>query len=154
MYEEVQASWLTEFIPSICTSAFWGQIQFPCSPRGMQPLKFLLDFSQLLSSHLEGVAASVRSQFWEPSFTFGAQKSLMAMTFLVYWYGRRYFDFIPLRCYLGLSQWLMGKESICNAGDVRDAGSIPGSGRREWQPTPVFLPGESHGQRSLAGYSS
>ena len=24
--------------------------------------------------------------------------------------------------------------------------------RREWQPTPVFLPGESHGQRSLAGY--
>ena len=25
--------------------------------------------------------------------------------------------------------------------------------RREWQPTPVFLPGESHGQRGLAGYS-
>jgi len=25
--------------------------------------------------------------------------------------------------------------------------------RREWQSTPVFLPGESHGQRSLAGYS-
>ena len=25
--------------------------------------------------------------------------------------------------------------------------------RREWQPTPVFLPGKSHGQRSLAGYS-
>ena len=25
--------------------------------------------------------------------------------------------------------------------------------RRVWQPTPVFLPGESHGQRSLAGYS-
>ena len=24
--------------------------------------------------------------------------------------------------------------------------------RREWQDTPVFLPGESHGQRSLAGY--
>ena len=27
------------------------------------------------------------------------------------------------------------------------------SWRRNWQPTPVFLPGESHGQRSLAGYS-
>ena len=26
--------------------------------------------------------------------------------------------------------------------------------RKKWQPTPVFLPGESHGQRSLAGYSS
>ena len=25
--------------------------------------------------------------------------------------------------------------------------------RRAWQPTPVFLPGESHGQKSLAGYS-
>ena len=25
--------------------------------------------------------------------------------------------------------------------------------RRAWQPTPVFLLGESHGQRSLAGYS-
>ena len=25
--------------------------------------------------------------------------------------------------------------------------------RREWQPTPVFLPGEFHEQRSLAGYS-
>ena len=26
-------------------------------------------------------------------------------------------------------------------------------GRRKWQPTPVFLPGESHGHRSLVGYS-
>ena len=25
--------------------------------------------------------------------------------------------------------------------------------RRKWQPTPVFLPGEFHGQRSLAGYN-
>ena len=25
--------------------------------------------------------------------------------------------------------------------------------RRKWQPTPVFLPGESNGQRSLVGYS-
>ena len=33
--------------------------------------------------------------------------------------------------------------------------SIPGSGRSpgEGDPTPVFLPGESHGHRSLAGYS-
>ena len=41
--------------------------------------------------------------------------------------------------------------------DVRDLDSIPelarspGGGRGS--PTPVFLPGESHGQRSLAGYS-
>ena len=30
-------------------------------------------------------------------------------------------------------------------------GKIPW--KRAWQPTPVFLPGESHGQRNLAGYS-
>ena len=30
-------------------------------------------------------------------------------------------------------------------------GKIPW--RREWQPTPVFLPGEFHGQRSLEGFS-
>ena len=38
-----------------------------------------------------------------------------------------------------------------------DLGFIPGSGRfprrREWLPTPVSLPRESHGQRSLEGYS-
>jgi len=46
------------------------------------------------------------------------------------------------------------KNSARKAGDL---GSIPGLGRfpqrREWQPTPVSLPGEFHGQRSLAGYS-
>ena len=30
-------------------------------------------------------------------------------------------------------------------------GKIPW--RRKWSPTPVFLPGESHGQRGLVGYS-
>ena len=47
-----------------------------------------------------------------------------------------------------------GKESACNAGDpalIPGSGKIPG--RREWQPTPVFLPGEFHGQRSLECYS-
>ena len=42
------------------------------------------------------------------------------------------------------------------AGDIRDSGSIPGWGRPPrgtGQPTLVFLPGESHGQRSLVGYS-
>ena len=46
---------------------------------------------------------------------------------------------------------LDGKESACNARD-------PGSGEeepleKEWLPTPVFLPGEFHVQRSLVGYS-
>ena len=46
------------------------------------------------------------------------------------------------------------KEPACNAGDL---GSVPGLGRfpwrREWQPTPVFLPGEFHRPKSLVGYS-
>ena len=41
-----------------------------------------------------------------------------------------------------------GKESPFNA---EDPGSIPW--RREWQSTPIFLPGEFPGQRSLLGYS-
>ena len=41
-----------------------------------------------------------------------------------------------------------GKESACNAGDL---GLIPGLRRRYWQPTSVFLPGKSCGQRSLWG---
>ena len=48
---------------------------------------------------------------------------------------------------------LAGKESACNAENTRGMDSIPGSGRRKWQPTPGSLRGKSHGQRSLAGYS-
>ena len=42
------------------------------------------------------------------------------------------------------------------AGDIRDSVQSMGQKdplRRAQQPTPVFLPGESHGERSLAGYS-
>ena len=51
---------------------------------------------------------------------------------------------------------LVVKNPPANARDIRDVGSIPGSGRSlggAWQPTPVFLPRESHGQRSLMDYS-
>ena len=52
---------------------------------------------------------------------------------------------------------LVVKNPPANAGDIRDTCSTPGSGKTPWrrarQPTPLFLPGESHGQRSLAGYS-
>ena len=51
---------------------------------------------------------------------------------------------------------LVVKNLPVNAGDVRQrfdpwVGKIPW--RRAWLPTPVFLPGESYGQRSLADYS-
>ena len=56
---------------------------------------------------------------------------------------------------MGLPSWLSGKESACQC---RRHGFSPWirkiPWRRQWQPTPVFLPGESHGPRCLAGYSS
>ena len=56
------------------------------------------------------------------------------------------------------SQVALGvKNPLANAGDIRDMGSIPGSGRSTGEgngnPTPVFLPGEFPGQRSLVGYN-
>ena len=51
----------------------------------------------------------------------------------------------------------MVKNPSANAGGIKLVGSVPGSGRSpggvRGHPTPVFLPGESHGQRNLVGYS-
>ena len=51
---------------------------------------------------------------------------------------------------------LIGKESACQCRRHQrpEFNSWVGkfSWRRAWQPTPVFMPGESHGQRSLVGY--
>ena len=50
-----------------------------------------------------------------------------------------------------------GNVSACNARDLGSTwvrslvGKIPW--RRKWQPTPAFLPGKSHGWRTLVGYS-
>ena len=59
----------------------------------------------------------------------------------------------------GLSRLPSGsvvKNPPADAGDARDAAFHPWVRKvhwgRRWQPTPVFLPGKSHGQRSLAGY--
>ena len=55
---------------------------------------------------------------------------------------------------MGFPGGIGGKELT---GDIRDMGLTPRvrkiPWRRAWQPTSVFLPGESHGQRSLVGYS-
>ena len=54
---------------------------------------------------------------------------------------------------MGLPWWLSGKEPACQCrrrGFGPWVGKIPW--RKKWQPTPVFLPEKSHGQRNLAGY--
>ena len=57
----------------------------------------------------------------------------------------------------GLLRWHSGKESTCQCRRCKRrrfdpwVRKIPWS--RKWQPAPVFLPGESHRQRKLVGYS-
>ena len=51
----------------------------------------------------------------------------------------------------------MVKNPPANAGDIKRHGFDPWvrkiPWRRKWQYTPVLVPGKSHGQRSLVGYS-
>ena len=60
--------------------------------------------------------------------------------------------------YGGFPGYASGKEPACQCRRRKRRGFDPWVGkmpwRRKWQPTPVLLPGESHGQRSLVGYSS
>ena len=62
--------------------------------------------------------------------------------------------FWPVQVFSGGSS---GKESLCQCRRHKRLGFDPWVGkipwRRAWQPTPAFLPGEFHGQRSLVGYS-
>ena len=72
---------------------------------------------------------------------------------VLYFIGLLWLKYITcLHTYIRLSWWLSGKESTCQSRRHEFdpwVGKIPW--RRRWQPIPVFLPGESHGQRSLAG---
>ena len=95
MYGEIQASELTEFIPFICTSAIRGQILvfFLFTLRIGRCVLLALANSSVITM---GVETPVGPQFWEPSFTFRGQKSLMVVTFVVYWYGKIYFHLMHL----------------------------------------------------------
>ena len=59
---------------------------------------------------------------------------------------------------ISLPRWLSGQESTCQCRRHKRhqfnpwVRKIPW--KRKWQPTPVFLPGKSHGQKSLVDYSS
>ena len=62
-------------------------------------------------------------------------------------------DFLTAEC----DTWYIGKESACQCRRHRRCGFHPWSEkicwRRKWQPTPVFFPGKSYGQRRLEDYS-
>ena len=65
---------------------------------------------------------------------------------LIFWTQEKFLSFSRT----GFPNGSSGKESACNAGDSKDRFT---PWKRKWQTTPVFLPGESHRQRSLVGYS-
>ena len=72
-------------------------------------------------------------------------------TFYTHWF---YLDIIKR---VGFPGGASGKEPTCQCRRRKRRGFDPWVGKipwtRAWQPTPVFLHGESHGQRSLEGYS-
>ena len=70
------------------------------------------------------------------------------MCLLELWFSQCACPVVGLLGHMGFPGGSDSKESTCNAGDPD---LIPW--RKEWLPTPVFLPGEFQGQRSLVGYS-
>ena len=94
-------------------------------------------------SRLQSMGSKRVGQTW---FSHGVSKSQI---------GLRDFAFVLYTHYYGLPTWLSGKETACQCRRLKfdpRVGKIPW--RRKWQPTPVFSPGKSHGQRNLIGYSS
>ena len=94
-----------------------------------------------------------------PLMTINVSSSILKIYLFKFWtffpFSFHLFVLSNWRCfclYMGFSGGSEVKASACNEGDV---GLIPGlersPWRRKWQSTPVFFPGESHGQRSLVG---
>ena len=68
----------------------------------------------------------------------------------------RLFGLLLTKVYSGLPRWCSGKEPACQYRRCKRCRFDPWVGKIPWrragQPAPVILPGEYHGQRSLAGY--
>ena len=103
-------------------------------------------------------------------FSLNVKQELKMIGFELYWVGQEVHSRFSMRCYkktkwpfwptqcfqnMGFPGGASGKESACQYRKRRTLKFNPWvrkiPWRRKWQPTPVFLPGESHGQGSLAG---
>ena len=75
----------------------------------------------------------------------------------IFHYSYTSLNYISLYLYMGFPGGTSGKELACQCRRYKRHGFDPWVGmicwRRAWQPTSVFWPEESHGQRSLASYS-
>ena len=88
-------------------------------------------------------------------FTVIRQAQLSALVFKIFL--RSFFFSVRLFFSEGIPSFPGGSEVKASAWNEGDPGLTPWVGkipwRRKWQPTPVLLPGESHGGRSLVGCS-
>ena len=136
----------------------WKADSVPLDPQGILTHRFLISTDIAIPSLL---AASVTSETYSLSVLLGLHTediwktfifSFISSLFLIWTTSFFYFQ-IAVECIFSnffpelfesflLSFYLL---FVC----MYD----PSPWRRKWQPTPVFLPGKSHGQRSLAGYS-
>ena len=109
----MQASGLTDSFLS------WAPQLSGAHPVSLLTLLLHSPSSSAVTGGVGGVAASTGLQFWEPSFVFGGQKLLMAVTFLVYWYVSRYFHF-SLWFILSLSILVLKLSQIGSAGTLSE----------------------------------
>ena len=119
----VRAIWRTYDI-QLSVTFLWISLKFPATT------------SPLNSSHIFPTPCRILSNVEGISFYSDLAAHFVASTGPPTWLSGK--EYLPMQEMQKTWVWSLGWEDPW---------------RRKWQPTPVFLPGKSHGQRSLAGYS-
>ena len=143
--------WLSRSWRSFSYSSSVYSCYLLVSSASVRPIPFQLKHS---CSDISPVRASQGRRAWQPTAIFlpGESHGQSILAGYSPW-GHKESDMTEWLS-TGLPTWLSGKESTfqCRRCEFNPwVGKIPY--RRKWWPTPVFLTGESHAQRSLAGYS-
>ena len=133
-----------------------------CTPSpgpSSQCLNFLLHFPWAGTFCLFEEADATLREVAQSSKTLGQAWGCDVGSGVLIWLGHQAQVYFLVKSHIpwGFPGGISGKESACQHGRHKRNEFNPWSGRipwkRAWQPTLVCLPRESHGQRSLAGYS-
>ena len=162
----LRTPWVRSNLRGSCKGQFRWQLCVPGPCISESPER--VSHSPQLTGRSDGFTLSRNSPSYQPGGPLlfpTKQRSLCSMRKSLYQkkMGRRFFSlytntdqkFSGQYVLCLLSWWLSGKESSCQGRRRKFdpwVRKIPW--RRKWQPIPIFLPGKSHGQRSLASYSS